>query len=273
MARRDDRASTRHVHRDRPDDAAPARDRRPALRAVADERAAPDRGALGRGALHREGGCGRLPPRRGDRVRDRRRPAPLARAPARRAPVHRRLADDPDPRDRADGRRLDGLARDARLVLGRDHRRVPDVLPRHDQHAARARLRRPARARADALLRGEQVVGALEAEGAGVAAVPLRRLQDLGDRERRRRDRRRAAVVDPGRPRRGDPQLQPVLPQLAAQPLGDEPRSPRCSASRSSRSSRSSSTSSSAAHRSTWRERTPSPSRCGRSARPLPKER
>ena len=45
----------------------------------------------------------------------------------------------------------------------------------------------------------------------GVAAVHLLRAQGRGDRERRRRDHRRAAVVDPGRPRRRDPQLQPVL--------------------------------------------------------------
>ena len=45
-------------------------------------------------------------------------------------------------------------------------------------------------------------------------------LQDRGDGQRRRRDHRRAAVVDPGRARRRDPQLQPVLPQLTRRASG-----------------------------------------------------
>ena len=41
--------------------------------------------------------------------------------------------------------------------------------------------------------------------------------------ECRRRDHRRAAELDPGRARRRDPQLQPVLLDHAGEPLGDEP--------------------------------------------------
>ena len=55
----------------------------------------------------------------------------------------------------------------------------------------------------------------LEAARPRLASVPLRRLQDLGDGLRRRRDHRRAARVDPGRARRRHPQLQPVLRELA----------------------------------------------------------
>ena len=51
----------------------------------------------------------------------------------------------------------------------------------------------------------------LEAARAGVAAVRLHGAQDRGDRERDRRDHRRDAGLDPGRPRRRDRQLQPVL--------------------------------------------------------------
>ena len=83
-------------------------------------------------------------------------------------------------------------------VRGRGDRRLPHLLPGHDQHAARPALGRPARARADALLRREQLGGALEAPRPGLAAVPLRGAQDRGDRERRRRDHRRAARLDPG---------------------------------------------------------------------------
>ena len=138
--------------------------------------------------------------------------------------LHRRLPDRPDPGDRADGRDLARRPRTAGLALGLGDRRLPDLLPGHDQHAARAPVRRPARARADALLRREPLADPLEAARARVAAVPLHRAQGLGDRQRRRRDHRRAAGLDPGRPRRRDPQLQPVLRQLAAEPVGDEPR-------------------------------------------------
>ena len=55
-----------------------------------------------------------------------------------------------------------------------------------------------------------------------VDAVPVHRPEDLGAGGGRGRDHRRAAVLDPGRARRRDPQLQPVLRDLAAEPLGDE---------------------------------------------------
>ena len=69
----------------------------------------------------------------------------------------------------------------------------------------------------------------LEAPRPGRAAVHLHRAQDRRPRERRRRDHRGAAGVHPGRARRGDPQLQPVLRHLADEPVGDEPdcRAPR----------------------------------------------
>ena len=80
------------------------------------------------------------------------------------------------------------------LGRGRGDRRVPDLLPGRDQHAARPAVGRPARARADALLRGGPLGRALEAARPDVAAVPLLGAPDRGDRERRRRDHRRAAV-------------------------------------------------------------------------------
>ena len=70
--------------------------------------------------------------------------------------VRRRVADDPDPRARADRRRrarerLDRRVAAARLDARRGHRRVPDVLPGHGQHGARAcRSADPAARRADA---------------------------------------------------------------------------------------------------------------------------
>ena len=69
---------------------------------------------------------------------------------------------------------------------------------------------------------------------AGVAALPLRGVQDRRDGLRRRRDHRRAAVLDPGRARRRDPQLQPVLLAPAREPVGDEPHRGARSGSRSS---------------------------------------
>ena len=55
-----------------------------------------------------------------------------------------------------------------------------------------------------------------------LAALPVHRAQDRRHGVRRRRDRRRAALVDPGGPRRRDPQLQPVLHARSREPLGDE---------------------------------------------------
>ena len=75
-------------------------------------------------------------------------------AAARPAAVHRRVADRADPRGRADGGRRPGD--EGRHALGRGlrDRRLPDLLPGRDEHAARPALARPARPRADALLRG-----------------------------------------------------------------------------------------------------------------------
>ena len=223
VVRGDDRLPARRVRGQRPDAAAHSRHRRPAVRAVAAQRAAADRGALGRGALHREGGRGRLLPRRDVRVRARGRPRALAAAQrgflpyivaSQTVPI---LAIAPMVVD------LARRPRAPRLVLGLRDRRLPDLLPGDDQHAARAPVGRPARARAHALVRGEPLANPLEAARSRLAAVPLRRAQGRGHGEHRRRDHRRAARLDPGRPRRRDPQLQPVLRQLAAQPVGDEP--------------------------------------------------
>ena len=90
-------------------------------------------------------------------------------------------------------------------------RRLPDLLPGHDQHAARAPVGRPARPRADALIRGEPLEDPPKASDPRLVPVPVHGAEDRGSGLRRRRDHRRAALVDPGRTRRGDPQLQPVL--------------------------------------------------------------
>ena len=57
-----------------------------------------------------------------------------------------------------------------------------------------------------------------------LAAVHLHRAQDLCDRERDRGDHRRDPGLDPGRARRGDRELQPVLLAAADLPVGDERR-------------------------------------------------
>ena len=132
-------------------------------------------------ALHRQGGRGRVRARRERRLRDRRRALRVAAAPARLPALHRRLADDPDPRDRADGRRLDQpeAARVARR-LGRGLRdlRLPDLLPGHDQHAPRAPVGRSARGRADALVRREPLEDPLEAPRPRLVPVPLHGAED-----------------------------------------------------------------------------------------------
>ena len=68
---------TRPFEVERPHDAAHLGHRRPALRALAAKRPAAHRGALGRGALHGEGGGGRLRARRDRRLPDRRPARPL----------------------------------------------------------------------------------------------------------------------------------------------------------------------------------------------------
>ena len=257
MVRRAGRADA-PVSRQRAHDAARVRHGRPALRALAAERAPADQRAARRGRLHGEGGRGRLPPRRDGRLRDRGRAVGVEAAAARLSPLHRRLADDPDPRDRADGRRL-GEPEAAGVVpgLGRGvgDRRLPDLLSRHDQHPARPPVGRPARPRADALVRGEPLEDPPEAANPGLVPVPVHSAEDRGAGLRRRRDHRRAALVDPGRSRRSDPQLQPVLHHLARRASGRRTSSRRRSGSSSSPSSRSPSGCSSAVHRSTSHER------------------
>ena len=76
---------------------------------------------------------------------------------------------------------------------------------------ARPRVGRSARDRADALLRLGRVGDLPQAPAPVLAALPLRRLPDRGDGVRDRSDHRRVALVDPGRPRWRDHQLQPVL--------------------------------------------------------------
>ena len=74
-----------------------------------------------------------------------RRSCSRTRGPAARpAAVHRRLADGADPRDRADGRARPRDERRAAVGRRRGDRRVPDLLPRRDQHAARPALARSA---------------------------------------------------------------------------------------------------------------------------------
>ena len=134
-------------------------------------------------------------------------------------------------------------------------RRLPDLLPGRDQHAAWPALRRPPGARAHALLRGERLDRALEAAVPASLPYLFSALQDRRDRERRRRDHRRAPVGDPGRARRRDPELQPVLLARAARASGRRTSSPRCSGSPSSSSSSAPRGSSCAEHRRTAHDR------------------
>src|SRR5262245_26062861 len=215
------------VRRQRDVDAAPAQHLPGALveRAAGRRRPEARHDPLPLGTLHGEGSCGRVRVGRRPRLRPRRAARALPDPRARLPPLGRRVADGADPRRRADGRRL-AQPEAARTLPGlgrrRRHRRVPHVLPGHDQHDPRPPLRRPARARADALVRGGQLAHPLEAPLSRGAAVHLRRAEGVGDCERRRRDHRRATVVDPGRARRPDHQLQPVLHDAADRPLGDE---------------------------------------------------
>src|SRR5918993_267526 len=134
VVRRDDRPDDRELRGQRQDLSPPPRHCRPAFRALAEERAAADRGALGCGVVYGEGGGSRLRARRLDRVRARSAPRSLAPAPARLPPVHRRLPDDPDPLEAAASRfasvpvhRLQDLGDGLRG--GRDHRRAPRLDP------------------------------------------------------------------------------------------------------------------------------------------------
>src|SRR5438105_1390225 len=71
-------------------------------------------------------------------------------------------------------------------------------------------------------LRARRLARALAAPLPDRPSVRLRGAQGLGHGGHRGRRHRRAPVVDPGRPRRPDPQLQPVLLDPAPRPLGDQ---------------------------------------------------
>ena len=80
--------------------------------------------------------------------------------------------------------------------------RLPDVLPGHDQHAARAPVGRPARGRADALVRREPLEDPLEAPRPRLVPVPLHGAEDRGARGGRRA---RSSASCPRRSRTGSP--------------------------------------------------------------------
>ena len=91
-------------------------------------------------AVYLSGGAARLFARRRDRLRAGDPLRALVAASARAAAVRRRLADRADSGDCADGRDLDEPDRRGRVV-GADDRRLSDLLPGRDLHAARLDLR------------------------------------------------------------------------------------------------------------------------------------
>ena len=165
---------------------------------------------------------------RGDRVRPGIAAGPGARHPARPRPAartlvgadHRGQPDDPDHRHRpAHRHRAQGG-----LVRGRDRRYVPDVLPGHHRGPARAASLRSARPRADALLRRLTWRDPAQAAAAGLPSVPVHRLPDRRPGRSRRRDRRRAAVADPGWARSPDHHRHAVLLAQRRVPVGGHRR-------------------------------------------------
>jgi len=215
------------LHRRRHDDAAPARHLRgPLGQCVAGRRGpAPDHGAGEGGAVHGQGGGGGLRDRSGRRLPARRPARPVPASPAWAPAVGRRVADDSNPHRRSDGRRLgepEASGQPQGLGSGRPDRRLPHLLPGHGEHDPRPRVGRPPGARADAELRGGELADPVEAPLPRRLAVHLRGPQGGRHGERRRRADRRAPVVDPERARRADHQLQPVLHDRAARPLGDQ---------------------------------------------------
>ena len=83
--------------------------------------------------------------------------------------------------------------------LGRGHRDVPDLLPGDDRDDPRPAVARPARARADALVRGRPLGDLSEGPPARIVAVPVHRPQDRRDRIAswaRSSARGRAAIPD-----------------------------------------------------------------------------
>ena len=168
--------------RERPQPAARLEHRAGVLRADAARRGRTSPVPVRRGALHlREtrpsGSCSAAPLGlvAGDVLRPRRGCSSGVR------PVRRRQPDRADHRHRAAHRRSRS-GRLASVVVDRGD--VPDVLPGDDRHDPRPARVRPAGARADALVRGVALGRPAQAPPAGVAAVPVHRLRDRGDRQR-----------------------------------------------------------------------------------------
>src|SRR3954451_22556203 len=179
---------------------------------------------LALGDLHRQGGARGLRARGCDRVLPRGPPVAIDVCAPRVPPLHRDLADGSDSCDRAHGRGRTWHEGCHPVGLGCGDRRLPDVLPRRDQHAARLALTRSGGARTDALLRSGTLEDPLAASRADVAALRLLRAQDLGNRKRDRGDHRGDPRVAPGWSRLRDRELQPVLHDPAGELMGDDHR-------------------------------------------------
>ena len=113
-------------------------------------------------------------------------------------------------------------------------RGLPDVLPGHRQHASEGLRSADPWARElmhSYAARSWTILWKLEVPS--VAALHLHGAEDRGDRERCRRDHRRADRLDLERSRRRDPQLQPVLRLSSRRICGRRTSTPRCSVSAS----------------------------------------
>ena len=172
------------------------------------------------GAVHVARGVPRVRPRQPARPRPRDGVRPLAARRARVRPVRHRQPDDPDHRPRA----ADRVRARAGRARGRGHRDVPDVLPGDDRDDPRPALVRPARARADALVRRLALRGLLEAAPAGVAAVPVHGAQDRRDGGHRRRDHRRGHGRHPGGPGPGHHRRSTSTTSRAREAVGGDLR-------------------------------------------------
>ena len=195
-------------------DAAPPRHRQALFEPPQANGPAADRRPLARRALHREGGGRRLRARRRVRLRARRRARALARSCSA-AFLPYVVASQTIP--------ILAIAPIVVVGLGLEAGRSPSAGSRVSVIAAyltffpvtinTLRGLSSADPRAVELMRS---YAAGSGRSSGSCACP-RRCRSSSPRSgsrrprRRRRDHRRAAVVDPGRPRRRDPQLQPVL--------------------------------------------------------------
>ena len=187
--------------------------------------------------VHGAGGRTRLRDGRDGRLRPRRAARALADAAARLPPLRHRVPDRADPRDRADGRDLARIGARDRVDLRLGDRRVPDVLPGRDRHAARTAYRGPSRGRADALVRGQPVDRALEAPVSRGASVSLHRACAC-------RRRRASSARSSASSRRRSPAASAARSSTSRSTTTSSRRtsgrptsSPRCSGSRSSWSS------------------------------------